>query len=133
LPDDVRSDYEEAQEVADRSPRGAVALLRLAIQKLCKHLGEKGKRIDDDIGSLVAKGLPAKIQQALDVVRVVGNNAVHPGELYIDDNPEIVTSLFRLVNMIAERMISEPAEIQSLYNSLPAGALGGIAKRDKNT
>jgi len=57
LPDEVRMDYEEASTILDLSPRGAAALLRLGIQRLCRHLGEKGKKLDDDIASLVKKGL----------------------------------------------------------------------------
>ena len=57
LPESVRGDYEEASKILNLSPRGSAALLRLAIQKLCIELGEKGKIIDDDIASLVKKGL----------------------------------------------------------------------------
>ncbi len=78
LPLDIREDYEEVRAILNRSPRGAAALPRPAVQKLCKTLDEPGKNINNDIGNLVKKGLLPQVQQALDVVRVVGNNAVHP-------------------------------------------------------
>ena len=49
LPKDVLKDYNEAKDIVNISPRGAAALLRLAVQKLCVHFGEKGKVINDDI------------------------------------------------------------------------------------
>ncbi len=49
--EDIRRDYDEAAKVLALSPRGAAALLRLAIRKLCKELGEPGKNINEDIGS----------------------------------------------------------------------------------
>ena len=79
------------------------------------------------------KGLPVEIQQALDVVRIVGNNAVHLGELNLDDSPEIVSALFELINYIVDRMISQPKKLSELYASLPAGALEAINKRDGET
>lgn len=130
MPEDVNADYLEARNICKLSPRGAAALLRLAIQKLCKHLGESGENINADIGALVKKGLPIQIQQALDVVRVTGNNAVHPGELLVDDNPEIVSALFGLTNLIIDNRIAEPNRIAALYGALPEGALRGIEKRD---
>lgn len=132
LPMDIRADYVEAQNIATISPRGAAALLRLAIQKLCVHLGQPGKNINADIGALVSAGLPLLVQQALDSVRVIGNDAVHPGTLDLRDDRETVNKLFRLVNFIATKTITEPREINELYNGLPADKLAGIANRDKS-
>lgn len=106
IPDDVRVDYEEASAILGASPRGAAALLRLGVQKLCKHLGEKGDNLSADIGSLVKKGLNPKIQQALDTIRVIGNHAVHPGQIDLQDDRETARILFDLVNLISDSMIS---------------------------
>lgn len=130
LPIECLADYLEALEIVDRSPRGAAALLRLVVQKLMIALGETGKNINNDIGSLVAKGLPLVVQQALDFARVVGNNAVHPGELNVGDDPEIAHHLFQMINVIVEDRISRPKQIAALYEKLPQRARDAIEKRD---
>jgi hypothetical protein len=131
LPPDCSADYNEAREIAGRSPRGASALLRLVIQKLMPVLGESGENINDDIKSLVQKGLPPKVQKALDYCRVVGNNAVHPGAMDVADDAGVVASLAAMINFIVEDQISRPKQIEALYQGLPAGALKAIEKRDK--
>ncbi len=133
MPEAIKADYEEAASIVNRSPRGAAALLRLAIQKLCVELGEKGKKIDDDIKELVKKGLPVEVQQALDIVRVIGNESVHPGEMNLKDDVETATHLFSLINFIVENRISQPKKLAALYSSLPESKLKGIEKRDKTT
>ena len=130
LPNDVREAYDEASAVLSLSPRGAAALLRLGIQKLCKHLGEKGDNINSDIAALVRKGLDARVQQALDVVRVIGNNAVHPGQIDLRDDRATAEKLFALVNLIAEIMISQPKHVREMFDNLPQGARKAIEKRD---
>lgn len=130
MPEDASKIFREARSIANLSPKGAAALLRLALQQLCIDLGQKGKDLNKDIGELVKKGLPVEIQQALDVVRVVGNNAVHPGEISLDDSPEVAGSLFELINYIVDRMISQPKKLSELYASLPTGAVEAIKKRD---
>lgn len=130
LPEDIKGDYEEARRILSGSPRGAAALLRLSIQKLCVNLGEKGDNLDQDIGNLVKKGLPPKIQQSLDIVRVIGNNAVHPGEIDLKDDTEMASTLFSLVNLITDVMITQPKHIEKLYQTLPEEQRKHISKRD---
>jgi hypothetical protein len=129
-PEEVRADYAEAASVLARSPRSSAALLRLAIQKLCGFLGESTSDLNGAIGALVKKGLSVEVQQALDVVRVIGNHAVHPGEMDLRDDAETAMALFGLVNLIADRMISEPKRIRALYDSLPERSKEQIIRRD---
>jgi hypothetical protein len=130
LADEIKADFNEARAILDLSPRGAAALLRLCIQKLCKQLGQPGKHINSDIAALVKAGLAPKVQKALDFVRVIGNEAVHPGSIDLKDDRGTAAKLFVLVNRIAYDMITHPRELDALYDSLPEAKKDEIAKRD---
>jgi hypothetical protein len=130
MPSAIVPDFKEAVSIVEKSPRGAAALLRLCLQKLCAHLGEKGKSIDDDIASLVRKGLDSRIQRALDVVRVIGNEAVHPGAIDLHDDRATAMELFGLINYIVEAMITQPKRVDDLYSRLPQSKLKAIERRD---
>ena len=132
LPENIKSTYEEARSILKLSPRGAAALLRLAIENICEYLSIEGKDTNEKIGKMVENGLDIRIQQALDIVRVVGNNAVHPGQIDLEDDNQTALKLFTLVNLITEKMISEPKHIQKMYDDiLPEGAKKAIEHRDK--
>jgi hypothetical protein len=133
LPEDIKLDYLEARSIINASPRGSAALLRLCVQKLCMSLGETGKDINQDIASLVKKGLNPRIQKSLDIVRVIGNEAVHPGQIDLKDAPETAVSLCQLINIIADAMLTQPKLIESLYDKIPEGKRQHIAKRDGKT
>jgi hypothetical protein len=128
--DDIISDYNEAASILQKSPRGSAALLRLALQKLCVQLGEKGKDLNTDISNLIKNGLPVKIQQSLDALRVIGNELVHPGQIDLRDDPETAKMLFKLLNKIAETMITEPREIAEIYDKIPDSKKEQITQRD---
>jgi hypothetical protein len=133
MPEDVRVDFLEAAAIVDTSPRGAAALLRLSVERLMPHLDAKAKSINASIGLLVAKGLDPKIQKALDVLRVIGNEAVHPGQIDLKDDKATALKLFDLVNIIVQALITTPNQINSMFDTLPPNALDGIQKRGGNT
>ncbi len=116
MPDEVKIDYIEASKIVNDSPRGAAALIRLAIQKLCIHLGEKGEHLDTDIKSLLSKGLSQQLHKAFEIVRIIGNNAVHPGEIRIDDDKATAIKLFSIINIICTEMISRQKLISDLFD-----------------
>jgi len=132
MPSDVLEDFNEARSIVDLSPRAAAALLRLALEKLMIDLGAEGKDLNSRIGNLVTKGLPKRLQEAADALRVIGNNAVHPGVLDLNDDSETAIRLFSLLNLIVEYMITKPNEINKLYEKIPIKVLAAIDKRDSN-
>jgi hypothetical protein len=131
LSEGIRADYLEAKSIVNKSARGAAALLRLCVQKLCEQLGEDGNNVNKDIGALVKQGLPVQIQQSFDIVRVVGNNAVHPGQIDLKDDRDTAMRLFELVNMVADVMITQPSRVRELYERLPETARSAIEDRDR--
>ena len=98
---------------------------------LLEHLGTTGN-LNTNIKNLVKAGLDPQIQQALDIVRVTGNHAVHPGEIVFDDTTNVQT-LFDLVNIISETFITQQKRIQKLYDNLPEKDKKSIEDRDSQT
>ena len=134
MPDEILADFEEARQIFSKSPRGAAALLRLAIEKLCPILGAKKANINKMIKQLMEEDkISPMLQKALDTVRVIGGEAVHPGKMDLSDDHATAAILFELVNVIVERGIVEPNRIDGIYASLPATKLAAIAKRDGST
>jgi hypothetical protein len=123
--------YKEARSIADDSPRAGAALLRLCLQQLVVTLGANANNLNAAVGELVSLGMPVQIQQAMDTVRLIGNEAVHPGTIDVNDDPEMVRSLFELVNVVVESMITQPRKVSELYSRLPDTKLSAIERRDQ--
>lgn len=130
LEDDIKGIYNEAATIFRYSPRASAALLRLCVEKICKQLGEKAN-LNTSIGNLVQRGLSKDLQRALDYCRVVGNNAVHAGEIDLSDDPKQAEILFSSINYIAQEMITKPKERKEIYDSLPETFREQINQRDK--
>ena len=131
MPDDVKEIYDESGAIAVLSPRAACALLRLSLEMLLKQLGERDS-INDAIANLVSNRLPLEIQEAMDTLRVTGNQAVHVGKISFDGDTD-VEGLFSLLNAIVYDRITLPRERKKMYNNLPISAKNQIAKRDSST
>ncbi|WP_394809828.1 DUF4145 domain-containing protein [Nitrosomonas sp.] len=131
MPEDVKADYEEARLVVNHSTRAAAALLRLALQKLCRHLGEPGEHIDTDIRSLAKKPeFGERLIRAADTLRIIGNNAVHPGEMNGEDIDNVANGLFELLNLIVTAGITEPRKWDAMYEALPEKPRKAAEKKD---
>jgi hypothetical protein len=138
LPQECAADFEEARQVLDLSPRAAAALLRLVSEKLCRKICEDAKEgssvnksLNDLIKEMVSNGLPLTIQQALDALRIIGNESVHPGTMDIKDDRAIALRLFSLVEIVVEQKITQPKKIAEVYGKLPPDKVAGVAQRDK--
>ena len=132
MPENVKKDYEEAAQIFIKSPRGAAALLRLGLQKLCIHLGEEGKNINTDIRSLVKKEvLSGQVIKVADTLRIIGNNAVHPGQIVDEDFDKVAGKMFDLINFIVKKAITEPKELDELYQLMPENARNAAEAQDK--
>lgn len=130
MPGDVLVIYNEARDVAPISRKSAAGLLRLALQMLVDELEPGRGTIDNKIGALVQKGLDPQVQKMMDVLRVVGNESVHPGQIDLEADGDFVPALFNVLNIIVEQVIARPKHIDELYAMLPEGKRDAIDRRD---
>jgi hypothetical protein len=121
-PPNVRRECEGATQTLEASPRGAAAVLRLTIEKLCKELGVSGESVKDDIAFFVREDVDARVQKVLDAARIIESNAVPPGQIGLGDDRATAETLSGLVNLICEKMIMEPRHLQAVYTKLREGA-----------
>lgn len=133
MPSHLKGLYDEARSVSGSSPRAAAALLRLLLEDMLKDLDGSSKSLNATIGSLVSKGLlSSQLQETADYLRIAGNDAVHPvAEIQSEgDTSAVASTMFRLVNLLVQELIAQPAEIRELYESLPESKRQAIIERD---
>lgn len=129
MPPEVAALYEEASSIASLSPRSASALLRLGLELLLEDLypAKKGN-LNAMIAEGVKAGLPEQVQKTMDVMRFSGNENVHAFQP--DDSAADASTLFGLLNYVVERLISQPKQLDALYEGLPENFKDSVAKRD---
>ena len=134
MPPSARALYIEAAKIVSDSPRGAAALLRMCTEDVAKALTPKlgrNKTLNQRIGYLVKEhNLPDRVQQALDVLRIAGDNAVHSPTINLGDDTETATALFDLVDVIVAETLSPQEATNRFYANLPESKLDQIRERD---
>jgi Domain of unknown function (DUF4145) len=80
VPDEYRTDYDEACAVLEVSAKASAALSRRALQHLLRHkLGITKPTLSAELDELLArKDLPEDIAEDVDAIRHLGNFAAHP-------------------------------------------------------
>lgn len=59
--------------------------------------------------------------------------SVHSGEIDLDEDIDLAAPLFPIMNMIVDRMKSEPKKVDEIYKRLPEKVRAQIDRRDKKT
>lgn len=116
MPGDVKEIYIEARLVFEHSPRAATALLRLAMEKLMPHVGVEEKTLYKSIEKLSAEGsISESLKESLNLIREIGNDAVHAGIIDLKQNKEQALHLFVVVNRIIEQIIVQAKKDKALH------------------
>src|ERR1700737_3911530 len=103
--------FEEAAAILSKFPRGAAALTRVCIQNMMPLLKENAKNLDENISSLVRKGLEVEIQQAMDVPQEVHKNPSQTTEVDLkEENEEAKIFLTSLRQILKRRMLKNHDE-----------------------
>ena len=116
-------------------PRLLLGRFRAGLAQLVEHLicnqGVAGS--NPAAGTIFFKDLPRTIslQNVFRVTpRVTGNDTVHPGTIDLRDDRATAERLFQLLNLIAEKMISEEKHVNEMYEALPEEKRKAIENRD---
>lgn len=130
MSEECKTIYNEAAAVLDISPRASAALMRLCLQQFLNKQEIAGNSIDQQTQELIHRGIPNHIIQYIDSCRIIGNNSVHPGEIDLNDNTELASFLFPIMNTVSEYLVSEKKKADQIFNSLPSGAILAVEKRN---
>ena len=75
-----------------------------------------------------------QVQQSLDHLRAIRDHELHPGVIEMEDLDEDdyqhTISLFKLLNLIVEELITRPKRISEYYQRLPQRQKDAIEERD---
>lgn len=121
IPAAIRSDYEEASQILDLSPKAAATLLRRCLQGMIRDFwGVSKERLIDEVMEL--KSLVPTIQwKAIDGLRQLGNIGAHMEKdvnLIIDIEKESAQKLLKLIELLMVQWYINRSNQETLYNEI---------------
>lgn len=112
--------FNEAKDIFDISPKAAGALLRSVIERI---LRDKFPEYSESfLGTILGKDkvkneLGSELILLCNACKLIGNDAAHSSLIiYEDESKQEVELLFRLINAIAEKLLSQPREYKELLD-----------------
>lgn len=114
MPDNVKEYYNEARNIFNMSYRGALVLLRIALQELMKELGYESKYLHKNINKILNDDdIEEQVKDAVNIIRNYGNDSAHP-DIEIHGDKDTTIFLFNLMNYIVEDRIIRPSKMEKL-------------------
>nr|DAV01079.1 MAG TPA: protein of unknown function (DUF4145) [Caudoviricetes sp.] len=123
IPQQIRSDYEEACAIVERSPKAAATLARRCLQGMIRDFwGICKGRLIDEINALQDKVTAAQ-WAAIDAIRKVGNIGAHMEKdvnLIVDVTPEEAQTLISMIELLLDKWYVARHDEQQLLSRVVA-------------
>ena len=121
VPEAIRRDYEEAQQVKNLSPKASATLARRCLQGMIRDFwGVNGKNLYDEINQIQTKVHPMQ-WDAIDAMRKMGNIGAHMEKdvnLIIDISPEEAGQLLSLIELLIDKWYVARHDEEELYKRI---------------
>lgn len=106
VPSAIRTDYEEACAIRDKSPKAAATLARRCLQGMIRDFWEiTEKNLNAEITALKDK-IPAAQWAAIDALRKIGNIGAHMEkdvDVIVDVEPDEAEKLVQLIELLIDK------------------------------
>ena len=126
VPEDIMSDYTEACDILELSPKASATLSRRCLQKMIRNRWDiELKRLVDEIDTIPNYNISDVERNALHAIREIGNIGAHPDKI-LEVTLEDAEMTIKVIELFLQKWyIDEPKEKETLI------ALTEIKKRKK--
>jgi len=134
LNEKIKDTLKQAILILEDSPPAAAAMLRLSLEMICDELNAEGGNLFEKICSIYEKEHIKVSTRAMHLVRIIVGNSIHfPPKIDLGDSEEIAKTLLGLIDIIAERVLTEPKKINDLWAKIPESKRLEIEKNEPHS